>query len=139
MGRGGKPKGIIVAQEGPLFFIAGLVCAPCPPDSSTPLSPGYVYTPHPFGFLRLLCPQTGLRDAVLDDFKLLLGSGSGDVTLSPDNVDRLSAACLVVDALGPKARAGRDAWLGGHGEGAGPRQACRDNRGLPACWSAAAG
>jgi len=44
--------------------------------------------------------QTSLQDSVLDDFKLLLGPS--DVQLSPDNTERLSSACLVVNALGPK-------------------------------------
>jgi hypothetical protein len=48
------------------------------------------------------CTQASLQDAVLDDFKLLLGPS--DVQLSPDNAERLSAACLVVNALGPKVR-----------------------------------
>lgn len=46
--------------------------------------------------------QNGLRDAVLDDFKMLLGSS--DVKLTPDNIERLANACLVVNALGPKVR-----------------------------------
>jgi hypothetical protein len=37
---------------------------------------------------------------VLDDFKLLLGPS--DVQLSADNTERLSSACMVVNALGPK-------------------------------------
>ena len=44
--------------------------------------------------------QASLQDSVLDDFKLLLGPS--DVQLSPDNTERLSSACLVVNALGPK-------------------------------------
>lgn len=36
----------------------------------------------------------------MDDFKLLLGPS--DVQLSADNTERLSSACLVVNALGPK-------------------------------------
>jgi hypothetical protein len=47
--------------------------------------------------------QTALQDSVLDDFKLLLGPS--DVQLSADNTERLSSACLVVNALGPKVRA----------------------------------
>jgi hypothetical protein len=47
-----------------------------------------------------ICLQNGLRDAVLDDFKMLLGSS--DVKLTPDNIERLANACLVVNALGPK-------------------------------------
>jgi hypothetical protein len=46
--------------------------------------------------------QNGLRDAVLDDFKMLLGSS--DVKLTQDNIERLANACLVVNALGPKVR-----------------------------------
>lgn len=41
---------------------------------------------------------------MLDDFKLLLGPS--DVQLSSDNTERLSSACLVVNALGPKVGAG---------------------------------
>jgi hypothetical protein len=44
--------------------------------------------------------QRALQDSVLDDFKLLLGPS--DVQLSADNTERLSSACLVVNALGPK-------------------------------------
>jgi len=36
----------------------------------------------------------------MDDFKLLLGTNES--RLSPDNSERLSNACLVVNALGPK-------------------------------------
>eukprot|EP00798_Chlamydomonas_sp_ICE-L_P013815 gene13815-19731_t len=43
-----------------------------------------------------------LKDAVIDDFKILLGKA--DVPLSAENVDRLSAACLVVHAMNPKVR-----------------------------------
>lgn len=49
--------------------------------------------------------QAALQDSVLDDFKLLLGPS--DIQLSPDNAERLAAACLVVNALGPKVWA----WL----------------------------
>lgn len=38
----------------------------------------------------------------MDDFKLLLGTSES--RLSPENGERLSNACLVVNALGPKAR-----------------------------------
>jgi hypothetical protein len=41
----------------------------------------------------------------MDDFKLLLGTNES--RLSPDNAERLSNACLVVNALGPKV-----GWVG---------------------------
>lgn len=53
--------------------------------------------------------QAGLQDSVLDDFKLLLGPS--DVQLSPDNTERLSSACLVVSALGPRVRDRLMDWL----------------------------
>lgn len=53
------------------------------------------------GVLLCACGMQGaLQDSVLDDFKLLLGPS--DVQLSADNTERLSSACLVVNALGPK-------------------------------------
>lgn len=58
---------------------------------------------------RLTAVQTSLQDSVLDDFKLLLGPS--DVQLSPDNTERLSSACLVVNALGPKVRDQLMDWL----------------------------
>jgi hypothetical protein len=51
---------------------------------------------------RLDVVQAGLQSAVLDDFKILMGTA--DVKLSPENLDRLATACLVVDALGAKIR-----------------------------------
>ena len=54
--------------------------------------------------LRALCVSSQvcppLQEAVLDDFKILMGQA--DVKLAPDALDRLAAACLVVEALGPK-------------------------------------
>ena len=49
---------------------------------------------------RLAQIQAQLQAAVLDDFKSLMGQA--DVKLSPENLDRLANACLVVDALGAK-------------------------------------
>jgi len=51
---------------------------------------------------RLAQIQAQLQAAVLDDFKILMGQA--DVKLSPENLDRLANACLVVDALGAKVR-----------------------------------
>jgi len=50
---------------------------------------------------RITASQGALREGVLDDFKLLLGGGANERP-SADNMERLSAACLVVNALGPK-------------------------------------
>lgn len=60
--------------------------------------------------------QAALQDSVLDDFKLLLGPS--DVQLSADNTERLSSACLVVNALGPKV-----GNRGAHSPRAGPQLA----------------
>eukprot|EP00775_Hariotina_reticulata_P007996 gene7996-8194_t len=49
---------------------------------------------------RLTTVQHGLQQSVMDDFKMLLGTS--DVKLTPDNIERLTNACLVVNALGPK-------------------------------------
>jgi hypothetical protein len=38
----------------------------------------------------------------MDDFRLLLGTS--ETRLGPENAERLANACLVVNALGPKAR-----------------------------------
>ncbi|KAF5837073.1 Vps53-like protein [Dunaliella salina] len=46
--------------------------------------------------------ESELQNAVLDDFKLLLGTV--DVKVSQESLERLGAGCLVVDALGPKVR-----------------------------------
>lgn len=59
--------------------------------------------------------QNGLRDAVLDDFKMLLGSS--DMKLTADNIERLANACLVVNALGPKVS--EPQGKGAEGEGGG--------------------
>jgi len=48
----------------------------------------------------LCCLQHGLQQSVMDDFKMLLGTS--DVKLTSDNIERLTNACLVVNALGPK-------------------------------------
>ena len=53
---------------------------------------------------RLAQLQAQLQAAVLDDFKILMGQA--DVKLSPENLDRLANACLVIDALGAKVRPG---------------------------------
>ncbi|GAX83739.1 hypothetical protein CEUSTIGMA_g11164.t1 [Chlamydomonas eustigma] len=53
--------------------------------------------------------QAQLQGAVMDDFKILMGQA--DVKLSPDNLDRLANACLVVDALGAKVRDQLMDWL----------------------------
>ena len=53
---------------------------------------------------RLAQLQAQLQAAVLDDFKILMGQA--DVKLSPENLDRLANACLVIDALGAKVRGG---------------------------------
>eukprot|EP00879_Flechtneria_rotunda_P008030 GHRR01008412.1.p1 GENE.GHRR01008412.1~~GHRR01008412.1.p1 ORF type:complete len:961 (+),score=374.37 GHRR01008412.1:225-3107(+) len=58
---------------------------------------------------RLDVVQAQLQDAVMDDFKLLLGTS--DVKLSPDSLERLASACLVVNALGPKVRDQLMDWL----------------------------
>eukprot|EP00878_Enallax_costatus_P033636 GHUV01037174.1.p1 GENE.GHUV01037174.1~~GHUV01037174.1.p1 ORF type:complete len:827 (+),score=323.16 GHUV01037174.1:597-3077(+) len=58
---------------------------------------------------RLTTVKAGLQDAVMDDFKLLLGTS--DVKLTPDNIERLGNACLVVNALGPKVRDQLMDWL----------------------------
>ncbi|KAI8462913.1 MAG: subunit of GARP complex [Monoraphidium minutum] len=58
---------------------------------------------------RLEAVQGGLQEAVMDDFKLLLGTS--ETRLSPENAERLSNACLVVNALGPKVRDGLMDWL----------------------------
>lgn len=54
--------------------------------------------------IAALCLQHGLQQSVMDDFKMLLGTS--DVKLTPDNIERLTNACLVVNALGPKVTAG---------------------------------
>lgn len=62
---------------------------------------------------NVLYVQAGLQDAVLDDFKMLLGTS--DVKLTPDNIERLGNACLVVNALGPKVGSSYSClfiWLG---------------------------
>lgn len=58
---------------------------------------------------RLDLIQSQLQSSVLDDFKLLMGQV--DVKLSPENLDRLANACLVVDALGPRVRDMLMDWL----------------------------
>mmetsp|Transcript_28777 Transcript_28777/g.63416 ORF Transcript_28777/g.63416 Transcript_28777/m.63416 type:complete len:903 (+) Transcript_28777:134-2842(+) len=58
---------------------------------------------------RLNQVQAKLQESVIDDFKILMGQA--DVKLTPDNLDRLAAACLVVDALGPRVRDQLMDWL----------------------------
>ncbi len=41
-----------------------------------------------------------LQESVLDDFKMLMGSADSKPTA--ESLERLSGACLIVNALGPK-------------------------------------
>lgn len=45
----------------------------------------------------------------MDDFKLLLGTS--EARLPPESAERLSGACLVANALGPRARDALLDWL----------------------------
>eukprot|EP00798_Chlamydomonas_sp_ICE-L_P006224 gene6224-2841_t len=58
---------------------------------------------------RVQLVELHLKEAVLDDFRVLMGQA--DVRLSPEHLDRLAAACLVVNALGPKVRDQLMDWL----------------------------